>query len=385
MDSETLVNRTDNIESTTVTDIHHNHHHHHQFTSPTPPISSASSSSSSLAASSHHTHDHLNAIQESRDMVVAVTHESNIISSGDEATKETKPNDNLLSTTSASSLSSPNSASSCSTSHSPTAIIATTTNNNTNSTASKMLTHRNSSISSSMMLQSRPSIVANPPNTAYLLTKRTLTLSKNSGVSDKQRTPTIKKKSTQQIGGTSNFSTPMSSVTTSNLVALLAGNGNNSNSVTTNSQGQTEINYELSNELQQKQVEMLNRKYGGHLRARRAARIIQLAYREYRMRKNYAKLCENTIMKRRSLDFNSLPLNAPNAPMSIDLHSLDFEQVIEEAAVEKSPSIDGKARFKRLVLMTCMNLSHFIRSNLDCSQCRRKNTHLRDQAEKAVS
>jgi hypothetical protein len=68
-----------------------------------------------------------------------------------------------------------------------------------------------------------------------------------------------------------------------------------------NGSGGSSGTYELCNELQQKQIELLNRKYGGHLRARRAARIIQLAYREYRMRKNYEKLCENSI-KRRSLE-----------------------------------------------------------------------------------
>lgn len=108
------------------------------------------------------------------------------------------------------------------------------------------------------------------------------------------------------------------------------------------------IKYELSNDLQQKEIELLNRKYGGHLRARRAARIIQLAFREYRLRKNYIKLCENTL-KRRSLDMsnqtslpiaNSIPCldNIPqlnnnsdhNSKLSIDLPSVDFEHLIEE-------------------------------------------------------
>lgn len=48
--------------------------------------------------------------------------------------------------------------------------------------------------------------------------------------------------------------------------------------------------YELSQDLHDKQLEMLERKYGGHLRARRAARIIQHAYRQYCMNKNFAKL-----------------------------------------------------------------------------------------------
>ncbi len=37
--------------------------------------------------------------------------------------------------------------------------------------------------------------------------------------------------------------------------------------------------YELSQDLHDKQLEMLERRYGGHLIAKRAARIIQQAYR----------------------------------------------------------------------------------------------------------
>ena len=48
--------------------------------------------------------------------------------------------------------------------------------------------------------------------------------------------------------------------------------------------------YELSQDLHDKQLEMLERKYGGHLRARRAARVIQQAYRHYRLNKNFDRL-----------------------------------------------------------------------------------------------
>ena len=61
------------------------------------------------------------------------------------------------------------------------------------------------------------------------------------------------------------------------------------------------IDYELSSDLKNKEIEILYRKYGGHLRCKRAARVIQLAYREYRLRKNYFKLCESNL-KRRSFD-----------------------------------------------------------------------------------
>ncbi|XP_019746928.1 IQ motif and SEC7 domain-containing protein 1-like isoform X1 [Hippocampus comes] len=48
--------------------------------------------------------------------------------------------------------------------------------------------------------------------------------------------------------------------------------------------------YELSTDLQDKKVEMLERKYGGQFVSRRAARIIQTAFRQYRMNKNFQRL-----------------------------------------------------------------------------------------------
>lgn len=106
-----------------------------------------------------------------------------------------------------------------------------------------------------------------------------------------------------------------------------------------NKNAKNHLKYELSNDLQQKEIELLNRKYGGYLRARRAARTIQLAYREYRMRKNYQKLCENTL-KRRSLDVSNA-LNSDsiqtNKKLSIDLPSVDFENFVENL----KPKNDG--------------------------------------------
>lgn len=56
--------------------------------------------------------------------------------------------------------------------------------------------------------------------------------------------------------------------------------------------------YELSQDLQEKQLEMLERKYGGTIRSRRAARIIQRAFRKYCMNKNFEKL-RNSVGERR--------------------------------------------------------------------------------------
>ena len=119
------------------------------------------------------------------------------------------------------------------------------------------------------------------------------------------------------------LATPVSSMTTSNLAT--AGQLAAASATSPLLNGNAEINYELSHELQQKQIECLNRKYGGHLRARRAARTIQLAYREYRLRRNYVRLCENTMMKRRSLDVVGI-----NGGVGIDLASLNFEHVLEQ-------------------------------------------------------
>lgn len=50
------------------------------------------------------------------------------------------------------------------------------------------------------------------------------------------------------------------------------------------------VSYELSDDLREKQLEMLERKYGGSLRSRRAAKTIQQAFRQHCMNKNFEKL-----------------------------------------------------------------------------------------------
>lgn len=50
------------------------------------------------------------------------------------------------------------------------------------------------------------------------------------------------------------------------------------------------VSYELSEDLKEKQLEMLERKYGGSLRSRRAAKTIQQAFRQHCMNKNFEKL-----------------------------------------------------------------------------------------------
>ena len=64
--------------------------------------------------------------------------------------------------------------------------------------------------------------------------------------------------------------------------------------------------YELSQDLHDKQLEMLERKYGGHLIAKRAARIIQQAYRQYSMTRNFERLRTITNEKRLSRRWGNL-------------------------------------------------------------------------------
>lgn len=48
--------------------------------------------------------------------------------------------------------------------------------------------------------------------------------------------------------------------------------------------------YELSQDLQDKQLELLERKYGGRLRTRHAALVIQRAYRRFSMQKKFDRI-----------------------------------------------------------------------------------------------
>ncbi|XP_058842335.1 IQ motif and SEC7 domain-containing protein 3 isoform X3 [Acipenser ruthenus] len=56
--------------------------------------------------------------------------------------------------------------------------------------------------------------------------------------------------------------------------------------------------YELSLDLKNKQIEMLEHKYGGHLISRRAACTIQTAFRQYQLSKNFEKI-RNSLLESR--------------------------------------------------------------------------------------
>ena len=74
-------------------------------------------------------------------------------------------------------------------------------------------------------------------------------------------------------------------------------------------------NYELSQDLQDKQIEMLEKKYGGRIRCRRAATIIQRAYRQYKLEQNFRHLCA-TIKTNKRLSCTFIDANNNQKQMS---------------------------------------------------------------------
>ncbi|CAF0994710.1 unnamed protein product [Rotaria sordida] len=124
-------------------------------------------------------------------------------------------------------------------------------------------------------------------------------------------------------------------------------------------------NYELSQDLHDKQIEILERKYGGSLRCRRSATIIQRAYRQYKLKENFRRLCATMkTNKRLSCTFinnNQIQTIKPLKPclrMSkksslknstlhfpnhhLDLPSINFEHFIESTKQEETISNNRK-------------------------------------------
>ncbi|KAM3914796.1 IQ motif and SEC7 domain-containing protein 1 isoform 2-T2 [Leptodactylus fuscus] len=110
--------------------------------------------------------------------------------------------------------------------------------------------------------------------------------------------------------------------------------------------------YELSSDLQDKQVEMLERKYGGRLITRHAARTIQTAFRQYQMNKNFERLrssmSENR-MSRRIVLSNMRMQFSFEGPEKV--HSSYFE------GKQVSLSNDGSKLGHRMVPSDCGDLS----------------------------
>ncbi|XP_069759793.1 IQ motif and SEC7 domain-containing protein 3-like [Narcine bancroftii] len=118
--------------------------------------------------------------------------------------------------------------------------------------------------------------------------------------------------------------------------------------------------YELSLDLKNKQIEMLEHKYGGHLVSRRAACTIQTAFRQYQLSKNFEKirnsLLESRMPRRISLrkvrlqnaeslmegyNFAGIPLvRSPSLPASISGALTDLEDSFTEQVKSLAKSID---------------------------------------------
>ncbi|XP_048463721.1 IQ motif and SEC7 domain-containing protein 3-like isoform X1 [Rhincodon typus] len=118
--------------------------------------------------------------------------------------------------------------------------------------------------------------------------------------------------------------------------------------------------YELSMDLKNKQIEMLEHKYGGHLVSRRAACTIQTAFRQYQLSKNFEKirnsLVESRMPRRISLrkvrlqnaenlmegyNFAGIPLvRSPSLPASISGALTELEDSFTEQVKSLAKSID---------------------------------------------
>uniref|UniRef100_G1SMP0 IQ motif and SEC7 domain-containing protein 3 n=1 Tax=Oryctolagus cuniculus TaxID=9986 RepID=G1SMP0_RABIT len=71
--------------------------------------------------------------------------------------------------------------------------------------------------------------------------------------------------------------------------------------------------YELSLDLKNKQIEMLEHKYGGHLVSRRAACTIQTAFRQYQLSKNFEKIRNSLLESRLPRRISLRKVRAPMA------------------------------------------------------------------------
>ncbi|XP_031715010.1 IQ motif and SEC7 domain-containing protein 3 isoform X2 [Anarrhichthys ocellatus] len=128
----------------------------------------------------------------------------------------------------------------------------------------------------------------------------------------------------------------------------------------------TTSDYELSLDLKNKQIEMLEHKYGGHLISRRAACKIQTAFRQYQLSKNFEKirnsLLESRLPRRISLrkvrmqntegfsaeralaegyNLTGIPLvRSPSLPATVGGSLTDLEDSFTEQVQSLAKSID---------------------------------------------
>ncbi|XP_075458431.1 IQ motif and SEC7 domain-containing protein 3 isoform X2 [Ascaphus truei] len=111
-------------------------------------------------------------------------------------------------------------------------------------------------------------------------------------------------------------------------------------STATCSHGASSSDYELSLDLKNKQIEMLEHKYGGHLVSRRAACTIQTAFRQYQLSKNFEKIRDSLLQSRlpRRISLRKVRMHNPDSFSSSDKALLEGYNLVGIPLV-RSPSL----------------------------------------------
>ncbi|KAM4676800.1 IQ motif and SEC7 domain-containing protein 3 isoform 2-T2 [Discoglossus pictus] len=106
------------------------------------------------------------------------------------------------------------------------------------------------------------------------------------------------------------------------------------------SHGTNSSDYELSLDLKNKQIEMLEHKYGGHLVSRRAACTIQTAFRQYQLSKNFEKIRDSLLQSRlpRRISLRKVRMHNPDSFPAADKALLESYNLVGIPLV-RSPSL----------------------------------------------
>ncbi|XP_071987998.1 IQ motif and SEC7 domain-containing protein 3-like isoform X5 [Engystomops pustulosus] len=106
------------------------------------------------------------------------------------------------------------------------------------------------------------------------------------------------------------------------------------------SHGTTSSDYELSLDLKNKQIEMLEHKYGGHVVSRRAACTIQTAFRQYQLSKNFEKIRDSLLQSRlpRRISLRKVRVHNPESFPSAEKALLESYNLMGIPLV-RSPSL----------------------------------------------
>ncbi|XP_017400881.1 IQ motif and SEC7 domain-containing protein 3 isoform X1 [Cebus imitator] len=97
--------------------------------------------------------------------------------------------------------------------------------------------------------------------------------------------------------------------------------------------------YELSLDLKNKQIEMLEHKYGGHLVSRRAACTIQTAFRQYQLSKNFEKIRNSLLESRLPRRISLRKVRAPTAESLVAEKALMEGYGLMGLPLVRSPSL----------------------------------------------